>query len=466
MTVGSCVSAPLAPEREERLRKMLNSVFTHPDSAVLVAPVAAGVIGLGQGLDSDAKDIVKAATETVQAIIVWLKARELGMEVSAAAQGRDRLREVATQLQQRLANKAAPMASKDAVQASEEAVALAQEQVDLLTGRSSVEKAPEPHDGQGGAGNPQAALLHLKALLEQHIVHHILRCKGRQPSTKRDPATMRAKYYTEEDVLRQQLAHAQAEIMHKEKELAYWKQQAKDLEIKCQAALQNLHSPTADRAEANALPGQVAAFERQLSAANTLGSAFGACNEDGADLPVTLEVAIGQWARSMMQLLTSSSQYMGELKASATKYASKLAAAIKTGKELELLKLSGEAIANNKRHQKEYEKQLQEVQATAKSVYLRSQGYQSGISTLESLVASLRADKVCPRGDLTAMRTDLARIKEDYGLIVDEVIYKGQRPPAQKQALENALSHADPVVQPKLNGQPAAIGTQTSAGEA
>ena len=59
MTVGSCVSAPLAPEREERLRKMLNSVFTHPDSAVLVAPVAAGVIGLGQGLDSDAKDIVK-----------------------------------------------------------------------------------------------------------------------------------------------------------------------------------------------------------------------------------------------------------------------------------------------------------------------------------------------------------------------------------------------------------------------
>ena len=59
---------------------------------------------------------------------------------------------------------------RDAVQASEEAVALAQEQVDLLTGRSSVEKAPEPHDGQGGAGNPQAALLHLKALLEQHIV--------------------------------------------------------------------------------------------------------------------------------------------------------------------------------------------------------------------------------------------------------------------------------------------------------
>lgn len=48
-----------------------------------------------------------------------------------------------------------------------------------------------------------------------------------------------------------------------------------------------------------------------------------------------------------------------QLKASATKYASKLAAAIKTGKELELLKLSGEAIANNKRHQKEYEKQLQ-----------------------------------------------------------------------------------------------------------
>ena len=38
---------------------MLNSVFTHPDSALLVAPVAAGVIGLGQGLDSDAKDIVK-----------------------------------------------------------------------------------------------------------------------------------------------------------------------------------------------------------------------------------------------------------------------------------------------------------------------------------------------------------------------------------------------------------------------
>ena len=70
---------------------------------------------------------------------------------------------------------------------------------------------------------------------------------------------------------------------------------------------------------------------------------------------------------------------------------------------------------------------LQEVQATAKGVYLRSQGYQSGVSTLESLVASLRADKVCPRGDLTAMRTDLARIKEDYGLIVDEVIYKGQR---------------------------------------
>ena len=48
-----------------------------------------------------------------------------------------------------------------------------------------------------------------------------------------------------------------------------------------------------------------------------------------------------------------------QLKAGATKYASKLAAAIKTGKELELLKLSGEAIANNKRHQKEYEKQLQ-----------------------------------------------------------------------------------------------------------
>lgn len=56
--------------------------------------------------------MLQAATETVQAIIVWLKARELGMEVSAAAQGRDRLREVATQLQQRLANKAAPMASK------------------------------------------------------------------------------------------------------------------------------------------------------------------------------------------------------------------------------------------------------------------------------------------------------------------------------------------------------------------
>ena len=36
-------------------------------------------------------------------------------------------------------------------------------------------------------------------------------------------------------------------LQHKEKELAYWKQQAKDLEIKCQAALQNLHSPTADR---------------------------------------------------------------------------------------------------------------------------------------------------------------------------------------------------------------------------
>ena len=66
------------------------------------------------------------------------------------------------------------------------------------------------------------------------------------------------------------------------------------------------------QAEANALPGQVAAFERQLSAANMLDAAFGA-NEDGADLPVTLEVAIGQWARSMMQLLTSSSQYMGEV---------------------------------------------------------------------------------------------------------------------------------------------------------
>ena len=61
-------------------------------------------------------------------------------------------------------------ACRDAVQASEEAVALAQEQVDLLTGRSSVEKAPEPREGQGGAGDPQAALLHLKALLEQHIV--------------------------------------------------------------------------------------------------------------------------------------------------------------------------------------------------------------------------------------------------------------------------------------------------------
>ena len=60
-------------------------------------------------------------------------------------------------------------------------------------------------------------------------------------------------------------------------------------------------------------------------------------------------------------------------------------------------------------------------------MYLRSQGYQSGVSTLESLVASLRAEKVCPRRDLAAMRTDLARIKEDYGLIVDEVIYKGQR---------------------------------------
>ena len=56
------------------------------------------------------------------------------------------------------------------MQASEEAVALAQEQVDLLTGRSSVETAPEPREGQGGAGDPQAALLHLKALLEQHIV--------------------------------------------------------------------------------------------------------------------------------------------------------------------------------------------------------------------------------------------------------------------------------------------------------
>ena len=61
-------------------------------------------------------------------------------------------------------------ACRDAVQASEEAVALAQEQVDLLTGRSSVEKAHEPREGQGGAGDPQAALLHLKALLEQHIV--------------------------------------------------------------------------------------------------------------------------------------------------------------------------------------------------------------------------------------------------------------------------------------------------------
>ena len=66
------------------------------------------------------------------------------------------------------------------------------------------------------------------------------------------------------------------------------------------------------QAEANALPGQVAAFERQLSAANMLDAAFGAI-EDGADLPVTLEVAVGQWARSMMQLLTSSSQYMGEV---------------------------------------------------------------------------------------------------------------------------------------------------------
>ena len=56
------------------------------------------------------------------------------------------------------------------MQASEEAVALAQEQVDLLTGRGSAEKAPEPREGQGGAGDPQAALLHLKALLEQHIV--------------------------------------------------------------------------------------------------------------------------------------------------------------------------------------------------------------------------------------------------------------------------------------------------------
>ena len=56
--------------------------------------------------------MLQAATETVQAIIVWLKARELGMEVPAAGPGRDRLREVATQLQQRLANKAAPMASK------------------------------------------------------------------------------------------------------------------------------------------------------------------------------------------------------------------------------------------------------------------------------------------------------------------------------------------------------------------
>ena len=61
-----------------------------------------------------------------------------------------------------------------------------------------------------------------------------------------------------------------------------------------------------------------------------------------------------------------------QLKAGATKYASKLAAAIKTGKELELLKLSGDAIANNKRHQKEYEKQLQVRQdnTVANAVFL------------------------------------------------------------------------------------------------
>ena len=64
------------------------------------------------GVPSSSSSLLQAATETVQAIIVWLKARELGEEVPAAAQGRDRLREVATQLQQKLANKAAPMASK------------------------------------------------------------------------------------------------------------------------------------------------------------------------------------------------------------------------------------------------------------------------------------------------------------------------------------------------------------------
>ena len=47
----------------------------------------------------------------------------------------------------------------------------------------------------------------------------------------------------------------------------------------------------------------------------------------------------------------------------------------------------------------------------------------------------------------------------------DILVLPRLQPPAQKQALENALSHADPVVQPKLNGQPAAIGTQTSAGK-
>lgn len=58
-TVSSCIHAPLALEREEKLRKMLNSMFSAEASSHLIAPLATAIIGLGQGLDSDAQDVVQ-----------------------------------------------------------------------------------------------------------------------------------------------------------------------------------------------------------------------------------------------------------------------------------------------------------------------------------------------------------------------------------------------------------------------
>lgn len=98
-----------------------------------------------------------------------------------------------------------------------------------------------------------------------------------------------------------------------------------------------------------------------------------------------------------------------QLKASATKYASKLAAAIKTGKELELLKLSGEAIANNKRHQKEYEKQLQVRQ----DYLVAGHGFLS-VSEGRDIGKQAQVTCLCPTRETGHRRCRLTDIKSSY----------------------------------------------------